>query len=144
MVRKLLATFVLLAASAAQAQYPEKTVRVVVPFPPGGQTDIVGRIMADQFTKLWGRTAIVENKIGASGTVGSEMVAKSPPDGHTFVIVFDTHAVNPSLLPNIQAILGHATPEQTLDYMDLTDAYSAEAFVRKMERQEPTQLRAVK
>ena len=104
MVRKLLAAFVLLAASAAQAQYPEKTVRVVVPFPPGGQTDIVGRIMADQFTKLWGRTAIVENRIGASGTVGSEMVAKSPPDGYTLqVAAINTHGANPALFgPKLQ------------------------------------------
>ena len=87
-----------LVAACAQAQWPERTVRVVVPFPPGGQTDIVGRIMADQFTRLWGRTAIVENKIGASGTVGSEMVAKSPPDGYTLqVAAINTHGANPAL-----------------------------------------------
>ena len=87
-----------LVAAGAQAQWPERTVRVVVPFPPGGQTDIVGRIMADQFTRLWGRTAIVENKIGASGTVGSEMVAKSPPDGYTLqVAAINTHGANPAL-----------------------------------------------
>ena len=105
MVKKLLLALAALAACAsAQAQYPEKTVRLVVPFPPGGQTDIVGRIMADQFTKLWGRTAIVENKVGASGTVGSEMVAKSPPDGYTLqVAAINTHGANPALFgPKLQ------------------------------------------
>ena len=105
MVKKLLLALAACALSAsAQAQYPEKTVRVVVPFPPGGQTDIVGRIMADQFTKLWGRTAIVENKIGASGTVGSEAVAKSPPDGYTLQIAaINTHGANPALFgPKLQ------------------------------------------
>jgi tripartite-type tricarboxylate transporter receptor subunit TctC len=79
-------------------------VRVVVPFPPGGQTDIVGRILADQFTKLWGRTAIVETRLGASGTVGSEMVAKSPPDGYTLqVAAINTHGANPALFgPKLQ------------------------------------------
>jgi len=102
--RIVLALAALAASSLAQAQYPEKTVRVVVPFPPGGQTDIVGRIVADQFTKLWGRPAIVENRVGASGTVGSEMVAKSPPDGYTLQIAaINTHGANPALFgPKLQ------------------------------------------
>ena len=105
MVRRLILALAAVAAShVAQAQWPERTVRVVVPFPPGGQTDIVGRIMADQFTKLWGRTAIVENRVGASGTVGSEMVAKSPPDGYTLQIAaINTHGANPALFgPKLQ------------------------------------------
>ncbi len=105
MVKKAILVLAALAFSAAaHAQWPERTVRVVVPFPPGGQTDIVGRIMADQFTKLWGRTAIVENRVGASGTVGSEMVAKSPPDGYTLQIAaINTHGANPALFgPKLQ------------------------------------------
>jgi len=105
MVKKIILVLAALALSAAaHAQWPERTVRVVVPFPPGGQTDIVGRIMADQFTKLWGRTTIVENRVGASGTVGSEMVAKSPPDGYTLQIAaINTHGSNPALFgPKLQ------------------------------------------
>ena len=82
----------------AQAAWPDKPVRIMVPFPPGGQTDIVGRILADQYTKAWGKSVIVENRPGASGSVGSEIVAKSPPDGYFLQIAgINTHGANPAL-----------------------------------------------
>jgi tripartite-type tricarboxylate transporter receptor subunit TctC len=92
-------SLLLLAAFHAQAQsWPERTIRIMVPFAPGGQTDIVGRILADQYTKAWGKPALVENRIGASGSVGTEAVAKSPPDGYFLQIAaINTHGANPAL-----------------------------------------------
>ena len=94
--------FVSLAAcafeSAAQPNWPEKPVRIMVPFAPGGQTDIVGRILADKYTQVWGKSVLVENRIGASGSIGTEAVAKSPPDGYMLQIAaINTHGANPAL-----------------------------------------------
>lgn len=84
--------------AAAQPNWPEKTVRIMVPFAPGGQTDIVGRILADKYTQAWGKPVLVENRIGASGSIGSEAVAKSPPDGYMLQIAaINTHGANPAL-----------------------------------------------
>ena len=96
---KTLVSILLFAAFSVQAQtWPERTIRIMVPFAPGGQTDIVGRILADQYTRAWGKPAIVENRIGASGSVGSEAVAKSPPDGYFLQIAaINTHGANPAL-----------------------------------------------
>ena len=89
-------------APFAQAQsWPAKTVKLIVVFPPGGSTDQVGRILAAQLTTQLGQQFIVENKGGASGSIGAGAVAQSPADGYTFGVVFDTHAVNPSLIPGI-------------------------------------------
>jgi len=85
----------------AQAPWPSKPAKIVAVFPPGGSVDQVSRIFAAQLTTQTGQQFIVENKGGASGSIGTQMVATSPPDGHTFGIVFDTHAVNPSLIPNM-------------------------------------------
>ena len=86
-------------ASAANAQpYPTKTVRLVVPFPPGGSLDFAGRLIAQKLTEAWGQPVVVENKPGAGGNIGADMVAKSAPDGYTILLgALSTHAVNPSL-----------------------------------------------
>ncbi len=90
---------ILLSATGAWAQqYPAKPVRVIVGFTAGGATDIVGRIVAQQFTERMGRPFVVENRAGATGMIGAEMVAKAPPDGHTLYIASQTtHAVAPYL-----------------------------------------------
>ena len=83
---------------AAQPNWPERPVRIMVPFAPGGQTDIVGRILAEKYTQAWGKPVLVENRIGASGSIGTEAVAKSPPDGYMLQIAaINTHGANPAL-----------------------------------------------
>ena len=76
----------LAAAPAAAQQYPAKAVRIVVPYPPGGGTDLHGRPMAQNLTQQWGQTAVIDNRGGASGMVGAEIAAKSPPDGYTVLL----------------------------------------------------------
>ncbi len=85
-------------ATAAIAQdYPAKPVRIVVPFPPGGINDTVGRLVATQLSSRLGKQFVVENRGGAGGVVGSEFVANAPKDGYTLLIVSLAHAVNPWL-----------------------------------------------
>src|SRR5687767_10399135 len=73
------------AASWAQQNFPVKTVRYVVPFPGGSGNDMVGRLLTDQLTKMWKQQVIVDNRAGASGTIGAAYVAKAPPDGYTLL-----------------------------------------------------------
>ncbi len=88
----------LLLIGIAHAQFPAKAVRMVIPFPPGGATDIVGRVVAQKLSERWGQPVVVENRPGAGGTIGSEAVAKSAPDGYTLLIATtSTHAVGPVL-----------------------------------------------
>lgn len=84
---------------AAGAQpFPTKPVKLVVPFPPGGSLDNVGRLLAQKLSEEWGQQVVVENKPGAGGNIGADAVAKSPPDGYTVVMgALSTHAVNPNL-----------------------------------------------
>jgi len=83
-------------ASAAQA-YPTRPVRLMVPFPPGGATDIIGRLVAAKMQEVWGQPVVVENKPGAGTVVGTDYVAKSAPDGHTLGMVVTAYVINPSL-----------------------------------------------
>jgi tripartite-type tricarboxylate transporter receptor subunit TctC len=92
----------LLAPVAVHAQnWPTGPIRIIVPFPPGGSVDAVARLAQAGMAQRLGATVVIENRTGASGSTGSAVVAKAPPDGNTWLIVFDTHAVNPSLLPNL-------------------------------------------
>jgi len=84
------------------SNYPTKSVRWIIPFPPGGATDALGRFLAQKLSESWGQTVVVENRAGASGTIGSDMVAKSAPDGSTFVVgTTSSHAVSPALNPSM-------------------------------------------
>jgi tripartite-type tricarboxylate transporter receptor subunit TctC len=93
------ALMLMFAVSGAMAQaYPTKPVRMIVPFPAGGATDIVGRLIAQKLAEGWGQQVIVDNRGGAGGTIGSDVAAKSPPDGYTMLLgTSSTHAVAPSL-----------------------------------------------
>jgi tripartite-type tricarboxylate transporter receptor subunit TctC len=79
----------------------KKPITLVAVFPPGGSVDQVARILAQPLQAQLGQTVVVENKGGASGAIGAAAVAKAEGDGYTFAVVFDTHAVNPSLIPNL-------------------------------------------
>jgi tripartite-type tricarboxylate transporter receptor subunit TctC len=86
------------AGAQAAAAYPTKPVKLVIPFPPGGPLDIVGRAIAQKLTDAWGQSVVVDNRPGAGGNIGADLVAKSPPDGYTILMgALSTHAVNPSL-----------------------------------------------
>ena len=84
-------------AAVSAQEFPTKPVRIIVPFAPGGLNDLVGRMIAQHLTERFGRQVIVENRTGAGGVVGTELVANSPKDGHTLLIVSIAHAVNPWL-----------------------------------------------
>jgi tripartite-type tricarboxylate transporter receptor subunit TctC len=100
---QLLATSAALGPWAASAQtWPSKPLRFVVPFPPGGATDLLARVLAQRVGQTLGQTLVVENRAGAGGSLGSSEVAKAAPDGHTILIATSsTHAVGPHLNPNL-------------------------------------------
>jgi tripartite-type tricarboxylate transporter receptor subunit TctC len=90
------------AQTFAQTAFPSRLVTLVVPFPPGGGTDTGGRILAEQLGKLWGQTVVVENKGGAAGQIGADLVAKAKPDGYTLLLGnIGTQSINPSLYPKL-------------------------------------------
>jgi len=84
--------------SFAQDGYPSRPIRMIVPFPPGGSTDVLGRIVAEELRAAFGQPVVVENKPGAGGNIGGELAAKSPPDGHTLLMAAaGPTVINPSL-----------------------------------------------
>jgi len=107
-VRRLLSLVVAAAGVAlappgfAQVPYPSKPIRFVVPFPPGGPLDITGRAIAQKLAESWGQPVVVDNRPGAGGGIGAELVARSPGDGYTLLMgAVSTHAINPSLYAKI-------------------------------------------
>ncbi len=83
--------------ATAQEGWPSKPVRLVVPFAPGGSTDVIARMMAQKLTELWGQTVVVDNRAGAGGNLGADIVAKSPADGHTLLFGTGSITINPQL-----------------------------------------------
>ena len=101
MARALVAVFMMVLGSAQQGwaqSYPARTIRIVVPFAPGGGADVIARVVGQRMTESWGQTVVIDNRAGAGGIVGSELVAKSTPDGYTLIMAtVSTHAVAASL-----------------------------------------------
>ncbi len=91
-----------IAPSAFAQAYPTKPIKIIVPFPAGQATDILARVMADQFTKALGQQVIVENRPGAGGQIGADVAAKAAPDGYTLLMVtISTHGISPALYPKL-------------------------------------------
>jgi tripartite-type tricarboxylate transporter receptor subunit TctC len=116
-----LAAFALSAGARAQASFPPSTVRIIVPYTPGGASDIAARLLAEKLTPVWKQSVVVENRTGANGIVGSDAVAKAQPDGTTLGFVSVNHAVNAAL---------YTTPFDTLkDFSVLSIIYSVPLVV---------------
>lgn len=85
----------------AQTAYPDKPVRFIVPYPPGGGTDVIARIVQQRFQAALGQPIVIENKGGAGGSVGTEAAAKSAPDGYTVLFTLSSHTINPAIFPKL-------------------------------------------
>src|SRR5919197_3789885 len=92
----LLATGEIVAQSPAD-KYPDKPIKIIVPFAPGGSTDILARVIGQKMTENWGQTVIVETRPGAATVIGTQAAAKAEPDGYTLIIVVSNHTTNPAL-----------------------------------------------
>jgi tripartite-type tricarboxylate transporter receptor subunit TctC len=88
-------------AMAQTAPWPTQPIKWVVPFPTGGTVDQISRLLQPHLQQALGQPVVIDNRVGASGSIGTGAVAKAAPDGYTWVMVFDTHGVNPSLIPNM-------------------------------------------
>jgi tripartite-type tricarboxylate transporter receptor subunit TctC len=84
-------------SAAAQSDYPNRPVRLIIPFPPGGSNDVVGRMIGTQLSQQLGKQVIIDNRAGAGGVIGTEIAAKAPADGYTILVISLAHAVNPWL-----------------------------------------------
>ena len=93
-MKRLLCALLLLPTLALAQSYPVKPVRIIVPFPAGGTTDLVARMVQPKFQEFLGAQTIIENKGGAGGSIGANEAARAAPDGYTYLLVFDTHAIN--------------------------------------------------
>jgi tripartite-type tricarboxylate transporter receptor subunit TctC len=117
--------------AAAQA-YPAKPIHLVVPFPPGGPTDVLGRLLGQAFGESFGQAVIVENKVGAAGNIGVEQIAKAAPDGYTIGIVpAGNIAVNPTLFPSLPYKAAELAPVTMLATVDNVLVVNAETVPAK-------------
>jgi tripartite-type tricarboxylate transporter receptor subunit TctC len=116
---------------AAQA-YPSKPIHIVVPFPPGGPTDVLGRMLGQALTDAYGQAVVVDNKVGAAGNIGVDAVAKAAPDGYTIGIVpAGNIAVNPTLFPNLTYKAADLAPVTMLATVDNVLVVNAEQVPAK-------------
>jgi len=97
----LLAVIAATGAAAAEPSFPTRTVRLIVPFAPGGATDITARLVGERLAARWGQSVVIENKPGAGTIVGTGAVVNAPADGYTIGVAISAHVINPSLHPNM-------------------------------------------
>jgi tripartite-type tricarboxylate transporter receptor subunit TctC len=130
MTRRLLLAWVAAAvpALAAAQAWPSKPIHIVVPFPPGGPTDVLGRLLGQPLGEALGQQVIVDNKTGAAGNIGVDQIAKAPPDGHTIgVVPAGNIAVNPTLFPNLPYKAADLVPVTMLATVENVLVVNAEA-----------------
>jgi len=105
MQRRTLAAAALLALACvvpvAAQQFPSKPITIVVPASPGGAIDLTARLIGQKLTEAWGQSVVIDNRAGATGIIGTDLVAKSPPDGHMLALVASSHAINPSMVKKL-------------------------------------------
>ena len=89
------------ASAQAAAAFPSKSITIIVPASPGGAIDLVARLSGQKMTELWGKPVVIDNKAGATGTIGTEAVARAAPDGHTLLLVSSSHSINPSMFKKL-------------------------------------------
>lgn len=110
-------------ATSTRAQdYPVRSIRFLVPFPPGGASDAFARILSQKMAETWGQQVVIDNRPGAGGNLAAELALKSPPDGYTIIIVGMSHAVNISIYPKL-----NYDPER--DFAGITQVASVETFL---------------
>jgi len=100
-IRLFAALFALAAAAASAQPYPNRPIRVVVPYPPGGGTDVVARIMAQKMAAILDNAIVIDNRAGAGGNIGTEFVARAPADGYTLLVATGSTTINNTLTPNL-------------------------------------------
>jgi tripartite-type tricarboxylate transporter receptor subunit TctC len=101
-MKRIVLCFLLAALAApAFAQYPSKPIRFVMPYPPGGSSEILARPIAIELTKQFGQPVVIDYKPGGGTTIGADFIAKSPPDGYTIIMLLTAHAINASLMPKL-------------------------------------------
>lgn len=99
------------AANALAQQFPTRPVRVIVPFPPGGATDVIARLVGQKLNEAWGQVVVIDNRAGATGAIGSEIVARAQPDGYTILMgTASTHSVSPAVNPKLTYKLADYAP----------------------------------
>ena len=86
---------------AAAQSWPTKPIKLVVPYPPGGGTDVIARIVQEPLSQALGQQIIIDNRGGAGGSIGSDIVAKSPADGYTVLFTLSSHTINPAIYPKL-------------------------------------------
>ena len=96
-----LATMLPVPAEAQAGTYPDRPIRFLVPYPPGGGTDVIARIVQERFQVALGQPVVIENKGGAGGSVGTDVVAKATPDGYTVLFTLSSHTINPAIFPKL-------------------------------------------
>src|SRR3954466_8455486 len=82
----------------AQATFPSKAIRIILPYAPGGSTSVIARVLSPKLTEVWGQQVIIDNRPGGNTIIGSEALVRAPPDGYTLLLVTSTHTINASVI----------------------------------------------
>jgi tripartite-type tricarboxylate transporter receptor subunit TctC len=120
--RFILAALTALPGTLAAQEFPQKSIRFIVPFPPGGATDALARLLGDRMAEQWKQQVVIDNRAGAGGNIAAELAAKAPPDGHTIIVVGLSHAANLSLYAKLAY-------DPVKDFVAVTQAVAIDTFL---------------